>query len=527
MDTLFALRGLTVSYPNKPVVRGVDLDVAPGETIALVGESGSGKTQAMLAALGLLGTKADIGGSAKLQGTELVGATETTLNALRGSAVAMIFQEPLSALDPLYTVGDQIAAPMIAHSHAPRRDAWRQAQSLLDEVGIGSARARAYPHELSGGERQRVMIAMAVANKPALIVADEPTTALDVTIEAQIIALLSQLIRRLGSALIFISHDLGLVRRIADRIYVMRDGVVVESGPTGIVLSRPRTVYARTLLWAVPSGVKAPAMPRGPVILSTSALTVDYGGDGLLFRPARRRALARVDLEIFRGRTLGVVGESGSGKSSLARAILRLIPAGGAIRFEGRDLQVLSEAEMRPLRRCMQIVFQDPFASLSPRMSVGAIVSEGLRVHEPRLGAAERDARAAKALEEVGVDPDTRSRTPDAFSGGQRQRIAIARALILRPSLLVLDEPTSSLDRSVQRAILDLLARLQESHGLTYLFISHDLAVVRAFADDLIVLHKGQVLERGATEQIFTEPREPYTRALIKAARGRGGLDPA
>ncbi len=523
VDALFSLTGLTVDYPTKAAVRGIDLAVGRNEVVGVVGESGSGKSQAMLAALGLLGRSAKVGGSARFDGVELIGAPERTLDTMRGADAAMIFQEPMSALDPLYPIGAQIAQPMIAHRRISRAEARARAAKLLGDVRLagGAGRLRAYPHELSGGERQRVMIAMAIANEPRLIIADEPTTALDVTVEAQILELIESLRRRLGAALVFISHDLRLVRRIADRVYVMRDGVVVESGPSGAVLTRPATAYTRMLVACEPARAGGRARADGGLLLTARALTVDYGGRGFLARSAVRRALDGVDLDLSAGRTLGVVGESGSGKSTLARALLRLVPSRGAIRFEGRDLQAMDERALRPLRRRMQMIFQDPFTSLSPRLSVATIVAEGLRAHEPGFSAAERDDRAAQALEEVGIEPATRFRTPDAFSGGQRQRIAIARALILRPSLVILDEPTSSLDRSVQRAILDLLAEIQARHGLAYLFISHDLAVVRAMADETMVMKGGRVVERGPTAQVFERPMEVYTRALVEAAKLR------
>ncbi len=520
MDALFSLRGLVVDYPAKTVVRGIDLNAGRNEVVGLVGESGSGKSQAMLAALGLLGRSARVRGSAKLGGVELIGAPERALNTLRGADVTMIFQEPMTALDPLYPVGRQIAAPMMAHRRLGGGEARRRAGELIEVVGVagGAARLGAYPHELSGGERQRVMIAMAIANEPKVIIADEPTTALDVTVEAQILELISALRRRIGAALVFISHDLKLVRRLADRTYVMRDGAIVESGPSGQVLTRPKTAYAKMLVAAEPARDRQAPPAAGPIILSARGLSVDYGDRSFLGRAPLRRALDDVDLDVKQGRTLGVVGESGSGKSTLAHALLRLVRSRGDIRFEGHDLQAMDERALRPLRRRMQMIFQDPFGSLSPRMSVGAIVAEGLLAHEPRLTHAERDKLAVQALEEVGLDPAAGVRTPDAFSGGQRQRIAIARALILRPSLLVLDEPTSSLDRFVQRAILDLLSALQAKHGLAYIFISHDLAVVRAMADDVMVMRAGRVVERGAAADVFERPRRAYTRELMKSA---------
>ena len=416
MDALFSLSGLTVAYPDKTAVRWIDLAVAPNEVVGIVGESGSGKSQAMLAALGLLGRSAKVAGSAKFGGVELIGAPERTLDKMRGAEAAMIFQEPMSALDPLYPIGAQIAQPMIAHGRFSRAQARERAAKLLEDVRLagGASRLRAYPHELSGGERQRVMIAMAIANEPRLIVADEPTTALDVTVEAQILDLIDSLRRRLGASLVFISHDLRLVRRIADRVYVMRDGAVVESGPSGAVLTRPTTAYARMLVAAEFSRERPTTRADARVLLCARGLTVDYGRGGFFARGGVRRALDGIDFDLRQGRTLGVVGESGSGKSTLARALLRLVPSKGAIRFEGRDLQAMDERALRPLRRRMQLIFQDPFASLSPRLSVAGIVAEGLLAHEPTLSAAERDQRAAEALEEVGIDPTARRarRTP-------------------------------------------------------------------------------------------------------------------
>ena len=525
MEPIIALRDLRVAFSTSEgeteAVRVINIDVAPGETVAIVGESGSGKSQTFLAALGLLPRNGRASGSAKFQGDELIGASEARLNRVRGAKIAMIFQEPMTALDPLYSVDEQIAAPLVAHGELTRGAALARAAELLDQVGIagGGSRARAYPHQFSGGERQRVMIALAIANRPALLIADEPTTALDVTVQAQILELLVALQRELGMAMAFVSHDLRLVRRIARRIYVMRDGLVVETGLTEDVLARPREAYTRMLVEAEPSGAKPAPEAKSPVLLEARGLNVTYAQPTGLFSRARQiRAVDGVDLTLRRGQTLGVVGESGSGKSTLARALLRLTPCEGALRFEGQDLQTLGASDLRALRRRMQMIFQDPFGSLSPRMSVGAIVAEGLRAHEPGMSAGQRDAEAARALEAVGIDPATRARTPDAFSGGQRQRIAIARALILRPTLLVLDEPTSALDRSVQREVLALLRALQDAHGLTYLFITHDLAVVRAMADEILVMKAGKVVERGATAEIFERPREEYTKALMVAA---------
>jgi ABC-type microcin C transport system duplicated ATPase subunit YejF len=525
MAALLEIRDLGVAFIGAGGVtraaRGVDIDVAAGEIVAIVGESGSGKSQSLLAALGLLPRNGRASGSAKFAGEELMGASPATLDRIRGSKITFIFQEPMTALDPLFTIGDQIAAPIVAHSGLTRSAARARAGDLLNQVGIagGSERSRAYPHQLSGGERQRAMIAMAIANRPALLIADEPTTALDATVQARILKLLADLQRELGMAMIFVSHDLGLVRRVASRVYVMRDGIVVESGDVEEVLTRPREAYTRTLVAAEPARTPRSRREESPVLLEATDIGVTYlQPTGVFSRARRLRAVNGVSLTLRRGQTLGIVGESGSGKSTLARALLRLIPSEGGLRFEGRDLRALSAAAMRPLRRRMQMIFQDPFGSLSPRLTVGAIVAEGLLAHEPNMSAREREAAAARALEAVGIDPLSRGRTPDAFSGGQRQRIAIARALILEPALLALDEPTSALDRSVRREVLELLRALQAKRGLAYLFITHDLAVARSMADEILVMKDGGIVERGATEEIFERPTQDYTRELIRAA---------
>jgi oligopeptide transport system ATP-binding protein len=525
VEPLLAIRDLRVEFAGANgvtrAVRGVDIDVAHGEIIAIVGESGSGKSQTLLAALGLLPGSGRASGSARLEGGELIGAPRAKLDAVRGSRVTIIFQEPMTALDPIYPIGHQIAAPILAHAGASRAAALARAGDLIEQVGIanGRSRSRAYPHQLSGGERQRAMIAMAIANRPALLIADEPTTALDVTMQARILDLIVGLQRELGMAMIFVSHDLALVRRMARRIYVMRDGLIVESGSTEEVLTRPREAYTRMLVAAEPTRAAPRRSTRAPVLLEATDVRVTYLQPTSVFGRGRRvRAVDGVSLVLRRGETLGIVGESGSGKSTLARALLRLTPCEGGLRFEGRDLRTLNESAMRPLRRRMQIIFQDPFGSLSPRLTVGAIVAEGVSAHEPRMSARERDAAAVRALEAVGIDPASRARTPDAFSGGQRQRIAIARALILEPALLVLDEPTSALDRSVRLDILALLRSLQVARGLAYLFITHDLAVARSIADEILVMREGRIVERGVAADIFERPRHEYTRALIAAA---------
>jgi oligopeptide transport system ATP-binding protein len=503
-------------------VRGVSLAVARGETLAIVGESGSGKSQTVLAALGLLASNGTVTGSARLDGTELVGAPDDVLNRLRGRKVTMIFQEPMTSLDPLYTVGSQLAMVIHRHRDVSRAAARREAAALLARVRIPEPEARlsSYPHELSGGQRQRAMIAMALANRPDLLVADEPTTALDVTIQAEILELLAELQREMGLAVVFITHDLGIVRRIARRVAVMKDGEIVETGPTEAVFAAPAHPYTRLLIDAEPAGRKVPVAAGARVLLDARDLAVRFEMR-LGFLGRRRldiRAVDGVSLALREGETLGIVGESGSGKSTLGRAVLRMVPASGSVRFEDRALMPLTGTEMRPVRRRLQLVFQDPYGSLSPRMTVGQIVTEGLLVHEPGSTAQDRDRRAAEALEEVRLDAGLRHRFPHEFSGGQRQRIAIARAMALKPRLVILDEPTSALDRSVQKTIVDLLRDLQVRHGLAYLFISHDLATVRAMADRILVMKDGRVVEEGETDALLAAPRADYTKRLLAAA---------
>ena len=525
-DTVLSVRGLSVRFETESgaveAVKGIDLDVGAGETVAIVGESGSGKSQTMMAVMGLLARNGRADGSVLYRGEEILGLPTRALNRYRGRKITMIFQEPMTSLDPLYRIGEQIAEPLMRHAGLSRAAARRRAVELLDLVHIPDPerRIKAYPHELSGGQRQRVMIAMALANDPDILIADEPTTALDVTVQARILELLSELKARLGMAIVFITHDLGIVRRFADRTYVMKSGEVVESGATDALFERPRHDYTRMLIEAEPTGRKAPPPPDSPTVLTAEDVRVVFTRHEGLFgrRQHDLRAVDGVDLAVRRGETVGIVGESGSGKSTLGRALLRLMPAAGLVRYEDRALMPLDRSAMRPLRRHMQLVFQDPFGSLSPRLTAGEIVTEGLLVHEPGLTRAERDRRAASAFEEVWLDPATRHRFPHEFSGGQRQRIAIARAMILKPALVVLDEPTSALDRSVQKSIVELLRHLQEKHGLAYIFISHDLAVVRALSDEIMVMKSGKVIERGSVAAIFDAPREAYTRELIAAA---------
>ncbi|WP_210484767.1 ABC transporter ATP-binding protein [Microvirga antarctica] len=529
-EPVLTVRNLNVRFRTGDgilhAVKGIDLDVEAGETVAIVGESGSGKSQTMMSVMGLLASNGWAEGSVKYRGEELVGLSPDKLNRYRGSKLTMIFQEPMTSLDPLYRIGDQIALPLTTHGRMSKAKARERAIELLELVRIPEPARRidSYPHEMSGGQRQRVMIAMALANNPDVLIADEPTTALDVTVQAQILELLADLQKRLGMSIVFITHDLGIVRRFADRTYVMKRGEVVESGQTADIFAEPKHAYTRMLIDAEPTGRKDPVSQGAPMVIEAKDMTVTFGLKKTLFSKAGHmvRAVDGVSLSVRAGETVGVVGESGSGKSTLGRAILRLLPAGGIVRFEDRDLMPLDRAGMRPLRRHLQLVFQDPFGSLSPRMTAGEIVTEGLLVHEPRITRKERDRRAAQAFDEVRLDPAWRNRFPHEFSGGQRQRIAIARAMILHPKLVVLDEPTSALDRSVQKEIVDLLRDLQTAHGLAYVFISHDLAVVRALSDEIMVMKNGKVVERGNAEAIFEKPKQTYTQDLIAAAFLRG-----
>nr|WP_229600585.1 ABC transporter ATP-binding protein [Reyranella sp. MMS21-HV4-11] len=504
-------------------VRGVSFDIKRGETVALVGESGSGKSVTALSVLQLLPypSASHPTGSIRFQGQELVGASTRELLSVRGNRISMIFQEPMTSLNPLHTIERQVNEVLILHKGLSREAARKRTLELLEQVGIPEAAKRldAYPHQLSGGQRQRVMIAMALANEPDLLIADEPTTALDVTIQAQILKLLKSLQARYGMALLFITHDLGIVRKMADRVCVMTQGRIVEQGPVAEVFDRPQHSYTQHLLSAEPKGRPAAADPSAPEILRLDELKVHFPiRRGLMRRTVGHvKAVDGVSIALREGHTIGLVGESGSGKTTLGLALLKLERSQGGIRFDGRDLQGMSQRELRPLRREMQIVFQDPFSSLSPRMSVGEIIGEGLEVH--RIGTpAERATMIEQVLREVGLDPASRDRYPHEFSGGQRQRISIARALVLKPRLIVLDEPTSALDMSVQAQIVDLLRDLQQKYKLAYLFISHDLKVVRALADEVVVLRHGKVVERGSASQIFEAPQTPYTQALIAAA---------
>ncbi|WP_420854959.1 ABC transporter ATP-binding protein [Shinella kummerowiae] len=530
MEPILAVRGLKVSFttPDGDVnaVKGIDLDVRPGETLAVVGESGSGKSQTMMGIMGLLASNGRVSGSAKYRGQEMVGLPAKALNDIRGAKITMIFQEPMTSLDPLYPIGKQIAEVIVHHRGGTRKQARPRVLELLKLVGIPEPDRRidSYPHEMSGGQRQRVMIAMALANEPDILIADEPTTALDVTIQAQILKLLRDLQKRFDMAIVLITHDLGIVRHFAERVAVMRRGEIVEQGATAEIFENPKADYTRMLIDAEPHGRKAAPADNAPIILEGRNVVVDYRIDGGLLkkRASTFRAVDNVSISLHEGQTIGVVGESGSGKSTLGRALLRLIASKGAYRFGRTDISDLDRNGMRPLRRSMQVVFQDPYGSLSPRQTVGEIITEGLYVHEPQLSRAERDKRAIEALKEVGLDPAARNRYPHEFSGGQRQRIAIARAMILKPQAVILDEPTSALDRSVQGQVIELLRDLQAKHGLSYVFISHDLSVVRAMSDYVVVMKDGKIVEEGPTDAIFSAPKADYTKTLIGAAYNIG-----
>jgi microcin C transport system ATP-binding protein len=526
MSAVLQIRDLSVGFRQDgrivQAVRGVSFDVGRGETVALVGESGSGKSVTALSTVSLLPDSAEVTGSVTYDGTQMIGAPEADLRRVRGNDISFIFQEPMTSLNPLHTIEKQVAESLMLHQGLKGAALRTRILELMDKVGIDDAESRldAYPHQLSGGQRQRVMIAMALANGPELLVADEPTTALDVTIQAQILDLLAELKASEGMSLLFITHDLGVVRRIADRVCVMQGGMIVEEGPTAQIFADPQHPYTRKLLAAEPKG-RPETVPFGPPVVSTKDLRVWFPiTRGLMRRTVGHvKAVNAATIEVRAGETLGIVGESGSGKTTLALAIMRLLSSKGQIVFEGQDVQGWSSRQLRDLRRHMQIVFQDPFGSLSPRMTVAQIVAEGLGVHDLGDGRADRDM-VAEILTEVGLDPAVMDRYPHEFSGGQRQRIAIARAMILRPRLVVLDEPTSALDMTVQVQIVDLLRRLQEKYGLAYLFISHDLRVVRALSHKVIVMRRGDIVEAGQAAQIFDAPETEYTRALMAAAFG-------
>ncbi len=524
--SLVSVHDLSVRFNTqaglREVVRAVSFSLECGETLALVGESGSGKSLTALALLGLLPPGASATGQVSVAGQPTIGVAPETLRRLRGGVAGMVFQEPMTSLNPLMRVGRQVEEAILLHAPSPPADLSQRACRLLEQCGFADAQSRlaAYPHQLSGGQRQRVMIAIALANDPALLIADEPTTALDVTIQAQILALLQAQKAARGLGLLLITHDLGIVRHFADRVCVMCDGRIIEHGTVDDIFAAPRHRMTRLLIEAEPQGRPAPVPEAAETLLVAQDMVVDFmQSRGILRRAAGSlRAVDGVSLTLRQGETLGVVGESGSGKSTLAAALLGLVPRTGRVVFLGQDLAALKPAARRALRARGQIVFQDPYGSLSPRLSVAEIVAEGLRVHEPRLSPAERRARAGQALLEVGLGPELLDRYPHEFSGGQRQRIAIARAIVLAPRLVVLDEPTSALDRTVQAQIIDLLRRLQRDRGLAFLFISHDLAVVRALAHRVMVMKNGHVVEENETQALFEAPSHPYTQALLKAS---------
>ena len=524
---LLSVRDLAVSFGRGArevrAVRGVSFDIGEAETVALVGESGSGKSVTALSALRLLPYPHawQPGGSIRFAGENVLTASSSRMRALRGDRMAIVFQEPLTSLNPLHSIEKQIAEVLFIHKKMTAAQTRARVVELLHLVGLGEAESRLsdLPHTFSGGQQQRVLIAIALANEPDLLIADEPTTALDVTIQAQILALLKDLQARLRMALLLITHDLGIVRKMAERVCVMHDGLIVEQGRVSDIFASPQHAYTRRLLEAEPKGRPQPASDAAPELLSAADARVWFPiKRGLLKRTVGHvKAVDGISLRLKAGHTLGVVGESGSGKSTLGRALLRLTPSQGSIVFGCRELQGLSWGEVRPLRRRMQIVFQDPYGSLSPRLTIGRIVGEGLEIH--KLGTrAEQRARVEEVLGEVGLDASVADRYPHEFSGGQRQRIAIARALVLKPDFIVLDEPTSALDMSVQAQIVDLLRELQSAHGLAYLFISHDLKVIRALAHDVLVMQAGRVVEQGPAEEIFEHPQDPYTRTLMAAA---------
>ncbi len=530
--SLLAVHGLSVALgragERTEVVRNISFNISPGEKYALVGESGSGKTVTALSIL-KLHEPAQVAyqGIVTFNGESLLGLDEASMRKRRGRDMAMIFQEPMTALNPVYPIGNQLIEPLILHQGFDPKRARQRMIELLDRTGIVDPERRFedYPHMLSGGQRQRVMIAMALACSPKLLIADEPTTALDVTIQAQILELLEALQKEFSMAVLLITHDLNLVRRFADRVGVLQGGVLVEQGTVEQIFQAPREPYTRQLINSRPERHIEPEesirVRQAPPLVELSSVTCRFPvkAGGLIRRQVGEvRAVDDVSIDLRQGETLGIVGESGSGKSTLAYCLLRLQECTGAIRFDGHALDGLTQGQVRPFRRDLQIVFQDPYSSLSPRLTVERIVGEGLAIHFPELDADTRRTRILRALEEVGLDQSMLWRYPHEFSGGQRQRIAIARVVALEPKLILLDEPTSALDVSVQKQVLELLRELQRRHGMSYIFISHDLAVIRAMAHRIVVMRQGRVVEQGETEALFSQPQQPYTRQLLQAS---------
>ena len=537
MSAVLQIQDLNVAFSQDgrqvDAVRGVSFEVARGEVVALVGESGSGKSVTAMSSVALLGANAKVTGSIRYNGQQMVGATADLLQQVRGNEISFIFQEPMTSLNPLHTIEKQLRESIELHQDPLHSLTGAEIEAriiaLLERVGLPDPASRlgAYPHQLSGGQRQRVMIAMALANGPELLIADEPTTALDVTIQAQILDLLMLLKQQDGMGMLFITHDLGIVRQIADRVCVMQDGKIVETGPTKDIFNAPQHSYTQKLLNAHSVGAPQPFDPSASVIAEAKNAKIWFPIQrGLLKRTVGHvKAVNDVSLTLRAGETIGIVGESGSGKSTLAMAIMRLISFQGKIVFDGRDIGALKTRDLRALRKDMQIVFQDPYGSLSPRMTCAQIIAEGLGVHGTPSGRSQEDL-VDEILQEVGLDPEMQHRYPHEFSGGQRQRIAIARAMVMRPKLVVLDEPTSALDMTVQVQIVDLLRNLQKAHGLAYLFISHDLRVVRAMSHSVIVMKEGDVVEHGPVSDVFEAPKTQYTRGLMAAAFGSSAQMP-
>jgi microcin C transport system ATP-binding protein len=527
-DPLLSVRDLSIAFGQGErqmlAVDRISFDIKKGETLALVGESGSGKSATALSIMKLLPYPAAShpSGQVMFKGQDLLALSERQIREIRGADITIIFQEPMTSLNPLHTIERQIGEILLLHRGLTGKPARDRILELLTQVGIPNPeqRLKSYPHQMSGGQRQRVMIAMALANEPDLLIADEPTTALDVTVQAQILKLLKELQGRLGMAMLFITHDLGIVRKIADRVCVMKDGKIVESNNVGEIFKSPQHPYTRALLAAEPRPQPAPPNPSGKVVIKTDDLKVWFPIKRGVMRKVvgHIKAVDGVSVEVRQGETLGVVGESGSGKTTLGLAILRLISSDGPIVFMGNALQGLRFKEMRPYRRHMQIVFQDPYGSLSPRMSVSDIIQEGMWIHQPHIPRHECEKHVIKALQDVGLDPESRHRYPHEFSGGQRQRIAVARAIVLEPKFVVLDEPTSALDMLIQAQMVDLLCALQKRHDLTYMFISHDLRVVAAMSSQLMVMREGKVIETGPAAKLFKAPESAYTKALFAAA---------